>query len=346
LIRDTEDIKRVVKTFAAIVGILGCTMLVERFRGLNVFGYLGGVPIISVIREGRIRGQGPFEHPLLAGSFAATLLPFFIWLWRVKGAKLLSVVGIAGASAMVLSCESSTPLMTYLFVFVGIAFWPLRGKMSTVRWVVLVLLVALHLVMKAPVWFLIARMDIIAGNSGYHRAELIDTFIRHFRDWWLIGSNQQATWGFDMDDLCEQWVAEGEGGGLLTLSCFLLLITRGFSRIGKAREKIVGDRKREWFLWFIGVALFAHCVGFFGISYFDQTRFAWYALFGIISAATIPTKAAPKTPKQVIDLVKSQEYEEEELRIPEGAFAQTSLERFASRTEQANAFKGAEGVTA
>ena len=37
-----------------------------------------------------------------------------------------------------------------------------------------------------------------------------------------------------------------------------------------------------------GVALFAHIVGFFGISYFDQTKFMWYALFAIIIATTVP----------------------------------------------------------
>ena len=198
---------------------------------------------------------------------------------------------------MVICCSSSTPLLSYLAVIVGICFWPLRGKMRTIRWVFLALLIALHLVMKAPVWFLIARLDIIAGNSGYHRAELIDTFIRHFKDWWLIGSNQQATWGFDMDDLCEQWVAEGEGGGLATFVCFILLITRSFARIGAARKRASKNQNKEWMLWLIGVALFSHCVGFFGISYFDQTRFAWYALICIISTATMPRLSTARVPK-------------------------------------------------
>jgi len=320
LIRDTEDIKRSIKTFAIIVGILGFTMLVERFRGLNVFGYLGSVPLMSVARVDKIRAQGPFEQSILAGSFAATLLPFFLWLWQSKRSRLLAWIGIAGCTAMVFSCSSATPLMTYLFVFVGLAFWPLRGKMKKVRWVFLAMLVALALVMKAPVWYLIARVDIISGNSGYHRAELLDTFFRHFSDWWLIGSNQQGAWGFEMNDLCEQWVAEGGVGGLATLACFIFLIVRGFSKLGKARKSLVRDPKREWMLWLIGVALFAHCVGFFGISYFDQTRFAWYALFAIISAATLPKAAISKMPKRSINKSEEHEYEEQEALVPMNAF--------------------------
>jgi hypothetical protein len=298
LIRDTEDIKQVVKTLAIIVAILGVIMLNEKFHSQNLYGYLGSGPIVPVMRDGAIRAQGPFEHPLLAGSFAATLLPFFIWLWQSRKTKLLAVVGVAGCTAMVICCASSTPLISYLAAIVAICFWPLRGKMRTVRWVFVIMLIGCQIAMKVPVWFLLGRMDIIAGNSGYHRAMLIDTFVRHISDWWLIGTNKAVTWGYEMDDLCEQWVAEGETGGLATLVCFILLISHSFSRIGKARKRLSMDPKQEWLLWVIGVALFSHCVGFFGISYFDQTRFAWFALIAIISAATIPRAAVVKVPKR------------------------------------------------
>jgi hypothetical protein len=106
----------------------------------------------------------------------------------------------------------------------------------------------------------------------------------------------QATWGkfSNLDDLCEQWIAEGETGGLATILCFLLLITRSFSRIGKARIRLSRNTKQEWLLWLIGVALLSHCVGFFGISYFDQTKYSWLALLCIISAATTPERTAAR----------------------------------------------------
>jgi hypothetical protein len=290
LIRDTEDIRRVAKTFALIVGVLGIALLYERFRGVNVFGYFGSIPLISALRDGKIRAQGPFAHPILAGSFAATLLPFFVWLWRSRRTKLLAVVGVAGCTAMVFSSSSATPLSIYMAVIIGICFWPQRLRMRTVRWVFLVLLVACALAMKAPVWFLIARVTLVAGNSGWHRANLIDVFFRHFGDWWLLGTDKQATWGFgNLDDLCEQWISEGETGGLATLLCFILLITQSFRRLGKARKRISQDRKQEWLLWLIGVALFAHCVGYFGISYFDQTKYSWFALLAIITVVTTRT---------------------------------------------------------
>jgi hypothetical protein len=297
LIRDTEDVRRVAKTFAIIVGVLGIAMLNEHFRDQNVFGYFGSISVTPALREGAIRAQGPFAHSILAGSFAATLLPFFVWLWQSKRTRLLAAVGVVGSTAMVISSSSSTPLSSYVAVILGICFWPLRGKMRTIRWVFVILLIACALAMKAPVWFLIARIHLVAGNSGYHRAELIDMFFRHFKDWWLIGTDKQATWGKygNLDDLCEQWISEGETGGLATLLCFLLLITRSFSRIGKARNRLSRSPKQEWLLWLIGVALFAHCVGYFGISYFDQTKFSWFALLAMISVVTTRTASRKAT---------------------------------------------------
>ncbi len=288
LIRDTSDIERLAKTFAIIAGLLGVAMMNERIRDLNVFGYLGGVQLYPALRDGSIRAQGPFEHPLLAGSFAATLLPLFFWIWHGRKARLLAAIGIMGCTAMVVASSSSTPLLAYLAGVIGVFAWPLRRSMRVVRWVAVIVLVVSQMAMKAPVWFLIAHIDIVAGNSGWHRAMLIDTFIRHFGDWWLCGTNKAVTWGLDMDDLCEQWVQEGETGGLATLVLFIALITQMFRRLGKARARLSRDQNHEWFVWFIGVALFSHCVGFFGISYFDQTKFAWFALLSAISVVTNP----------------------------------------------------------
>lgn len=314
LIRDKKDIALVLKTLAVIVGILGLAMLNERYRGQNVFGYLGGVPVVPQLRGDSIRAQGPFEHPLLAGTFAATLLPFFLWLWHKRSARLYSVVGVMGCSAMVVASASSTPLLAYLAGILGICFWPLRSNMRFVRWGALVALIAAHLAMKAPVWFLIAHVDIIAGNSGYHRAMLIDTFIRHFGDWWLIGSDKAAAWGYEMDDLCEQWVQEGERGGILTLILFIFLVSRSFSKIGKARKRLSRQLDDQWFLWITGVALFSHCVGFFGISYFDQTRYSWFVLLCIISISTsakaarrvTAISASHRTDENVVDACMAQ----------------------------------------
>src|SRR5208282_2357750 len=59
--------------------------------------------------------------------------------------------------------------------------------------------------------------------------------------------------------------------------------------VGKARRS-TRDQKEQFFLWALGAALFANVVAFFGISYFDQTIVAWYALLAMILAATISVR--------------------------------------------------------
>jgi hypothetical protein len=286
LIQDDEDVLRVVKTLGIVAAIVGVCMVNEKLRSQNVYGYLGGFRIVPEMRDGAVRAQGPFAHPILAGSFAGTLMPLFFWLWKSGKAKTMGIVGAIGSTCMVLSSASSTPLMAYVGGIVALCFWSLRKYMRTFRWGLLIALVSLHLVMKAPVWFLIARVDLTGASSGYHRAELVDQFIRHFNQWWLVGTNANGDWGFDMWDLSNQFVAEGVTGGLVTFICFIALICMSFSRIGTARKAVEGDLQEEWYLWCLGAALLSHIVAYWGISYFDHTQIAWFALLAMICVAT------------------------------------------------------------
>ena len=294
LIRDEDDISRVAKTFAFVVSVLAATMLIEKFRGVNVFGYIGG-RLAPFVRDGAIRSQGTFLGPIPAGTFAGTICCLFLWLWQSGKARILGTAGLVGTGVMVITSASSTPLLATIAVIIGILMWPVRGKMRAVRWGIALVLIGLHLVMKAPVWFLINHIDFVSGSSGYHRAMLIDMCVRHFWDWWLIGVRSTADWGWDMWDQANQFVSEAETGGLVTLICFILLVSRSFGRLGNARKLVEGDRKKEWLLWFLGVALFSHVVSFFGISFNDQSIYAWFALLAIMSAATAPILQVPVT---------------------------------------------------
>jgi hypothetical protein len=301
-IRDEEDILRVTKTFAYIVAILALCMLNEKLHAQNLFGFIGG-QLSPFVRDGAIRAQGPFEGPIPAGTFAGATMCLFMWLWRDGRAKFFAIVGLIGAFIMVVTSASSTPLVTTIGALVGIAMWPLRGRMRAVRWGIALLLISLHLVMKSPVWFLINHIDFVSGNSGYHRALLIDMCVNHFRDWWLIGVQSTANWGWDMWDQANQFVSEAESGGLATLICFVLLISKSFGRIGSARKVVLGDRKEEWKFWILGVGLFSYIVAFFGISYGDQLMFSWFTLLALISAATsvvLEQRTVPETATETV----------------------------------------------
>jgi len=299
LIRDQQDIFRAAKVFAVIAAINSVEMVHEQLKFQNMFGYyIGGVDVLPSIRDGQIRSQGAFGHPVLAGTFAATLIPLLLALWKGGKSDWIAFLGIGSALLMVYTSASSTPLLAVIAGMLALCFWPIRRSMRVVRWAIVGFLVVAQIFMKAPFWFLIARMDVVGASSGYHRAELVDVFIRHFFDWWLVGTNNAGSWGWEMFDTSNQYVSRGESGGVLAFIFFIALISRSFGRLGKAGKTVKGGPNAEWLLWFLGAALFAHVVGFFGISYWDQTAVAWFALLAMISAATAPIRAPTATPRR------------------------------------------------
>jgi hypothetical protein len=293
-IQEQEDIERVIRTFAFLATVLAICMLNERYRMENVFGYLGAMKIVPEMRDGLVRAQATFGHPLLAGTFGATLVPLFFWYWNSGKSKLVAVIGVLSATIMAVCASSSTPFLAYAAGIGAVFFWPFREHMRMIRWGVLIAVVALNTVMQAPVWFLISHISLFGSSSTDHRAYLVDLFIKHFSDWWLYGTNAAGTWGWDMWDTSNQYVAEGESGGLASFICFLVIIGLCFGRLGRARKAVEGDGKKEWAFWLLGCALFAHVIGFFGISYFDQSRMSWCALLVMIVAATVPYMATSK----------------------------------------------------
>jgi hypothetical protein len=285
LIQDRDDVRRTVKVFGLVAIIMGICMIYEQRSGANIFGPLGGILIAPEVRSGKIRSQGAFQHSILAGSFGATLLPLLIWLWSDAKYKRVAIAGAAGAIVMTYTCHSSTTLGSACAGIVALCMWPLRKQMRWIRYGLAVTVIGLHLVMKGPVWSLLEHIDMTGSSESYHRYQLIDTFIRHFGDWWLVGTGDNSSWGWKMMDTSNQYVTCGIVGGLSGLVLFIAIISKGFGMIGTARGAVQRDRRQEWFLWCLGAAMFAHVVVYFGIGYFDQMQFAWYALLAMISAA-------------------------------------------------------------
>lgn len=290
LIQDMEDVKIAVKVFAAVCLVSGLCMINEHIMGRNIFGYLGGPSLYPQIRDGKLRAQAAFVVYITAGVFGGIMIPLFIWLWNAGKSRVSAVVGILGAIAMMIASNSSTPLLGFAGSVFGLCLWPLRKKMRILRWGLVMMLVGLQIVMKAPVWALIARVDLTGSSSGYHRYMLVDNCIRHFSDWWLLGYRDYNAWGWDMWDLSNQFVAVALTGGLICLVLFIMILSRSFGAIGTARKQVEGDRAQEWFLWCLGAALFANVVSFFGCSYMAQEQMALFALVGIICVALHDTK--------------------------------------------------------
>lgn len=321
LIPDGEAIRRSIKALATICVIQGVCMINEQISHLNVFGLLGGLPPDVTVRDGHIRSQGVMGC-IFAGVFAGILIPLFVWLWTEGKSRVAACAGFAGATAMVITSNSSTSWMAWAGSLVGLAFWPLRSRMRLVRWGLVIILVGLHLVMKAPVWALIARIDLTGSSSSYHRFYLVDNLIRHFTNWWLLGYRDYNDWGWDMWDTCNQFVDVALKGGLLTLALYIMILKRSFATIGDARKQVSGDRKQELFLWCLGSALFANVVAAFGINYMALLLMLLFPLLTYVSIAAFKVRQ---------DMVRSVEARDQEqfraARTPAGVYLPLSKAR-------------------
>lgn len=290
-IRDQADVDRAIKVVALVATVIALLMLNEQVTGKNVLAIFGGVPYNVATRGHYYRSQGPFEAYLTAGAFGASLIPLFLTMWRKGGKRGLATIGMGAALVITLSSNTSTASSAVAASLVGLLMWNIRDHMKIFRRVAVAAIVALHLAMKAPVWALLARVDLVGGSDGYHRFLIVDNFIRHFFDWFLMGARNYSTWvagDDDMWDLANQYVFTGETTGLLSLIFFMATIVYSFKYLGRARIEAGADKHRAWFMWLLGVAMVANCVAFMGISYFDQTRVFWALFLALIAAAAAP----------------------------------------------------------
>lgn len=296
-IRSTDDVMDASRFLALMIVPLAVSMLVEKFTRRNLFYVFGGVPEITLERDGKLRCQGAFRHPILAGTYAATLFPLFVALWFRGGRdKWLATVGACSAAVATVAAASGGALLAMMSAVAGFALWPMRFRMRLFRWGAVLMLGALALLMKAPVWFVIGRVSEITGGTGWHRSYLIDQAIKHFGEWYLVGSTYTAHWApagqvLALDpknmDITNQYIAEGLGGGIVKLGLFVAMIALGFKAIGRWTRKF--DRARfssRIFIWALGVCLAEHCVSFISISYFDQIVVMWFWLLAILSLLT------------------------------------------------------------
>ncbi len=287
ILEDQQDVVRVIKVMAFACAFFSVGMLIERYTGRNYFSIFGGIPDVTMVRDGMIRAQASFENAISAGIFGAALLPAFVGLWRQKGARLFSIVGIIAASLMTHASNSATPVLVLAAGVGALLLWPFRDSLKWFRRGAVVMIIGLQLVMKANVWALTERVR-IGGGTSFHRYELVNGFIMHFFQWCLIGVRSTASWGWFTFDQANEYVYVGANGGLLTFIFFIAILVYCCKGLGNARKAPGQDRATQWFLWGLGSFLLAHMVAFFGLSYFDQVQIQLYLLFAMIACITAP----------------------------------------------------------
>jgi hypothetical protein len=294
LVRNLDDVTRVALGFAIFSVPVALAFLVERITGRNMFAAFGGVPAVTVVRDGRLRCQGAYAHPILAGCYWASVLPLMAALWwRRTVERRWAIVGVSCGLIIIVLCASSTPVSAVACGLLGAGFFMFRRHMRIIRWAILVMLVSLHLVMRAPVWSLIARFDLAGGSTGWHRFNLINQFVLHFGEWWLLGVSNVEAWGVWAGDVTNQYLLEGARGGIWTLGLLVALIVMAFSRVGRLWRVEERSEANLVMAWALGVTLFIHCISFIGVNYFGQINMVWYLTLATIASLSPTSRRAP-----------------------------------------------------
>lgn len=286
MIRTFDDLKAAVAALTLISIPTSVFFVMEQFTGRNFFSFMGGVPPFTEVREGKLRCQGAFGHPIIAGVFWGVFLPLIASQWfDPKKSKVFTLVGIVCCGTIVVSTNSSTSIMAILLAIVGACFYPLRKRMKSVRWAILAFLILIQLTMNGGIIYLLARINIFGGSTGWFRSYLMDRWIVYFFEWWLLGTRDTAHWaagqlgGVGLADVSNHYVLESVRGGLATLLLFIWLIVKAFSNVGKmmATQEVSRDISKASLTWALGIFLFINVITFISVSYFQQgTLVIWF----------------------------------------------------------------------
>lgn len=301
LIQTMEDFRAFARSIALIAIPVGAFFAIELATQRNLFAFFGGVREITAVREGRLRCQGAFAHPILAGVFWAAAGALTLGGALVRQARSTDrwafVAGTLAAVFVIGASASSTPLLGFV---AGLGFWLCWIVRSQMRYLFIAapfVLVLLHLVMQGPVWSLVARVSAVGGSTGHHRYVLIDEAINHLNEWWLLGTRSTAHWHqwFQTFDITNQYIFEGVRGGILRLGLFCALIYLVGRAIATAQRR-AKTRADTLLLWGLGASLFVHCVCFIGVSYFGQISYLWYMTLAIGASMASPAFFATRQP--------------------------------------------------
>jgi hypothetical protein len=312
LIRNVADVRLLIKAILLLLIPLALEMTFEKVTAHNLFSILGGVPEAALVRNGKVRAQGPFAHALLAGSVGAACMPLAILFW--KRDRKVCLLGFAATGAIIMTTASSGAIMTAAAAFAGMAAWIWRAHMRWIRWGMVAGVVALDMVMKDPVYFVLAHIDLTGSSTGWHRARLIQSALNHLDEWWLAGTDYTRHWmptgvysSAAHTDITNHYLQMGVWGGLPMMFLFMGILWMAFAAVGRAlRRNKKMPLDDQFLIWTLGAILFGHATNFFSVSYFDQSIVFLYFLLACIGslgslAAVRRSVAAPPPVTATID---------------------------------------------
>jgi hypothetical protein len=289
--RNPEELEDLIKIIAILLVPVAISMIVEKLTARNAFSVLGGINETVLAREGKLRAQGPFKHPILAGTVGATCIPLFVGI--LPKYKNVAMVGIASGLAMVIASASSGPVMSLAASLFALGCWKLRHHMRLVVCSAIAAYLVLMMVMNRPPYYLIAEIDISGGSTGWHRAFLIEQTFNYLHEWWLFGTDFTRHWmpyqgianSENHTDVTNYYIAFGIMGGLPAMCLMIYALLISLRWVTELQTRSEGSPRRlEFMIWAFGAGMFAHAATSISVSYFDQSMLFFWLNLAIISS--------------------------------------------------------------
>jgi hypothetical protein len=290
-----EDVLFFIKATLLLLVPVAAGMVLEQVVRKNVFSALGGVPDYPVVRDGRVRAQGPFRHPILAGTIGATCLPFAVALWQKH--RMTAVIGGGACLGMIVASASSGPIMSAFFAVCALGMWRYRQHCRRIAIWAAISYLPLSLIMERPPYYIMAYIDLTGSSTAWHRAFLIESTIDHFSEWWLFGTDYTRHWmprqgaiSPNHTDITNQYIATGVNGGFLAMLLLIAVILYSFHRVGVLVANTDHSKEARFTYWCIGASLFSNAATSMSVAFFGQAQVFFWLPIAIIGS--IPLIAA------------------------------------------------------
>ncbi len=287
-----QEVVQLFKIIAIILVPVAAEMLYEKIAEHNIFSIFGGVDEIPYIRLGKARASGPFSHAILAGTVGAICFPITVSLWKID--RKISFIGSLASLIMIYASTSSGPILSALAGISALIMWRVRQKTKIILWFIIIGYISLDIFMNDPAYYIMARIDITGGSTGWHRAKLIQSSIEHISEWWIGGTDYTRHWmhiGLATNpnhaDITNHYIQMGVWGGLPLMILFISQLIQGFSYVAKTLKRWSEMHipvRYQFAMWALGASLFAASVTGLSISYFDQSYIFLYIPLAAISS--------------------------------------------------------------
>lgn len=287
---DLREVTGVIVMLAFLLAPIALEMVAEKILKINQFSVFGGVPYSVTMREGKFRAQGPFRHAILAGTVGATCIPLFIGI--LKRHRIAGLVGIASGVCMTVASASSGPAMSAMAGLAAVIMWKFRNLTKLARYTAVACYFAFGILTGEPGYYIMKRIDISGGSTGYHRARLIESSFENLGEWWLVGTDYTRHWmatgvSFSPNhvDITNYYLVFGVTAGLIAMFLVIAMLIVAFRWVGVVCRAHFDESPNDSFLiWCLGAGLFAHAATSVSVSYFDQSMVFFWMNVAIISS--------------------------------------------------------------